>query len=123
MNISGKALYWSHHGPNQVLYDRLYEMYVPAKGKADLWEGEVLRCMSNLYYDLFNNGGGNFDVRIEDYHILRGLLDDPKAVERLDILFDRRDTLTNEIADQLIEDCLDQAQNLIRERLNQGKEY
>lgn len=51
--------YWSKSGRHQKLYDRLYSKLVPDSGEAGSDAGELLRTMSNVYYDIYNNGGYN----------------------------------------------------------------
>ena len=55
---TGKS-YWDNNGAYQSEYDKMYEDLVPAMGKAETTEGEVLRGISRLTYDYFNNGNGN----------------------------------------------------------------
>jgi hypothetical protein len=54
--------YWSKKGQHQELYDSLQAALVPDEGFAATDAGEILRCFSNVYYDVFNNGGCNLDV-------------------------------------------------------------
>lgn len=51
--------YWGNTGQYQKDYDRLWKRLVPAEGKADTLHGELLRSISRIYYDLYNNGFGN----------------------------------------------------------------
>lgn len=51
--------YWNHQGLHQKLYIKLMAELVPEAGDAETPHGEVLRLASNLYYDLYNNGGCN----------------------------------------------------------------
>jgi hypothetical protein len=53
--------FWDHNSPHQDLYNSLYTKLVPASGKAPTEHGNLLRCMSKLYYDYYNNGGGNIN--------------------------------------------------------------
>lgn len=48
--------YWDNKGKFQKDYDALYSRLVPASGKAETQHGELLRCVSRLYCDYFNNG-------------------------------------------------------------------
>jgi hypothetical protein len=114
--------YWDNEGPRQALYDSLYKIYVPTEGEAPTKEGEVIRCVSRLYYDLFTNGGGNFDLEYyhDMYRTLYRALDDNKAKERLISLFKRKDKT---VADQLVEDCLDLALTLINAKRRDEQEY
>lgn len=51
--------YWNNEGGYQKEYDELYKKLVPDKGEANTVHGEMLRGVSRLYYDYFNNGNGN----------------------------------------------------------------
>jgi hypothetical protein len=52
--------YWSGKGEYQKLYDSLHKKLVPDNGEADTEAGELLRLASNIYHDVYNNGGCNF---------------------------------------------------------------
>jgi hypothetical protein len=54
--------YWNNRGKYQKKYDALYGKHVPQEGAADTKYGEIIRIVSKLYHDIFNNGGCNFDV-------------------------------------------------------------
>lgn len=56
MNTTTKQSYWSGTGKHQALYDSIFETLVPDMGKAPTKEGEMLRAVSKLYYDYYNNG-------------------------------------------------------------------
>lgn len=60
-SAAGVHTYWHSNGEYQGLYDRLYAMLVPEKGESDYPHGEFLRHGCNVYYDVYNNGGCNFD--------------------------------------------------------------
>lgn len=51
--------YWTDKGKYQELYDQLYKQLVPKEDKASTVAGEMLRVVSNVYYDVYNNGGCN----------------------------------------------------------------
>lgn len=48
--------YWSQKGIHQGEYDRLQAKLVPSLGRAWTMHGNLLRCIGNIYYDLYNNG-------------------------------------------------------------------
>lgn len=48
--------YWNGKGKYEEEYHTMFENLVPLQGKADTEAGEVLRRISTLYYDLYNNG-------------------------------------------------------------------
>ena len=52
--------YWNGLGRYQIDYDDLYDELVPREGKAPTERGEILRIVSRLHYDIYNNGGCNF---------------------------------------------------------------
>ena len=54
-----KNSYWDHTGKFQEDYDRLYSQLVPLSGKCETLEGELLRSVSKIYHDYYNNGFGN----------------------------------------------------------------
>lgn len=72
--------YWNRIGKYQKLFDNLYEELVPSQGNADSEAGEILRVVANLYYDINNNGGCNFDVKRPDRTWL--MLNVPKYAEK-----------------------------------------
>lgn len=59
--------YWAKKGKHQAEHERLYKKLVPAMGPASTKPGQLLRHACNVYYDLYNNGGGNLiDARSGD---------------------------------------------------------
>ena len=66
--------YWDNCGRYQEDYDRLFPQLVPKVGNADTKDGELLRSISKLYYDLFNNGWGNWDVLLKEREIIARFL-------------------------------------------------
>ena len=59
---SGKT-YWNEQGIYQEEYKRLYEQLVPSSGSAKTLNGELIRAISRLSYDYFNNGNCNACVQ------------------------------------------------------------
>lgn len=55
--------YWGNEGKYEAEYKELYRNHVKSKGRSESLRGELLRCVSKLYYDLYNNGGCNVDYR------------------------------------------------------------
>jgi hypothetical protein len=51
--------YWYRKGKYQKESDMLQEMHVPMKGEALTKQGQLMLCVSNLYYQRYNNGFGN----------------------------------------------------------------
>lgn len=54
--------YWSGEGKFQIDYDRLYSELVPMEGQSKTLNGELIRCISRLFYDYCNNGNCNARV-------------------------------------------------------------
>lgn len=50
--------YWNGNGKFQADYDRLVEA-MPMMGRCDTVAGELIRAVSKLGYDFYNNGMGN----------------------------------------------------------------
>jgi len=85
-----KVSYWNNNSKYEKQYKILYDKLVPAQGRAKTIHGEVLRCMSKVYYDLFNNGGGNFDVLHKHFSYLENLSDDIMENSSWDVkMFDK----------------------------------
>jgi len=61
----GKS-YWNENGVYNNEYHELYKKLVPDMGEAETIEGELIRSVSRLYWDYFNNG--NCNVREEIFH-------------------------------------------------------
>lgn len=51
--------YWNNEGAQQKEMDRLTEKFMPAKGCAENFTGEVVRAINRLYYEFCNNGNCN----------------------------------------------------------------
>jgi hypothetical protein len=76
--------YWSSKGSFQKEYDEMYKRLVPPEGKAATKAGEILRTVSSIYYDQFNNGGWNLEGgRAQDVHGLLYLVPDEKRAEAI----------------------------------------
>ena len=56
--------YWFSNGKHQDTYSMLKKMLVPARGNCVTKQGQLLRSISQIYYDCYNNGWGN---NIGDY--------------------------------------------------------
>lgn len=64
MEVLAKS-YWCGTGAHEKLYRRLFKLLVPKSGNADTAQGELLRAMSKIYYDYYNNGCCNMSRRSE----------------------------------------------------------
>lgn len=53
--------YWDGKGEYQDEYNRLWDKLVPGSGSAETSHGELLRIISRIYYDWYNNGFANID--------------------------------------------------------------
>lgn len=56
--------YWDGTGAYQAEYKEMYDALVPIQGEADTVNGELIRSVSRLTHDYFNNGNGNARVEI-----------------------------------------------------------
>lgn len=75
--------YWNNNGRFQKEYDHAFETLVPTSGLCDTLEGELIRAVSRIYYDYYNNGFGNNwsgaleflkeygSISAKDYSVLR----------------------------------------------------
>lgn len=51
--------YWNKKGKYQKESDMLEEMHIPHMGDALTKQGQLMLCVSNIYYERYNNGWGN----------------------------------------------------------------
>lgn len=63
--------YWDNRGKYQKEYDILWDELVPAEGQADTQLGELLRLVSKVYYDRYNNGFGNGPFREASQYLMK----------------------------------------------------
>ena len=64
------ATYWGHNGTYEELSKKLEDMVPPSGPVADPENNrwlERFRLMSNAYYDIYQNGGGNVGRRASYY--------------------------------------------------------
>lgn len=59
--------YWNKEGKHQSLHSLYFHTLVPDFGKADTPEGEALRAINKIYYDVYNNGACNIFETEEVY--------------------------------------------------------
>ena len=67
--------YWNKSGAHQADYARLCDALIPAVGKADTVAGEILRSVTRLAYDLYNNGMGNNTSGAVNFLLHKGVID------------------------------------------------
>src|ERR1700722_1596329 len=53
------ASYWCEKGAYQQEYDSLYASLVPSSGSSETLRGELVRSISKLGYEYYNNGNCN----------------------------------------------------------------
>ena len=58
--------YWNGKGKYQALFDKHWKKLVPESGRADTAEGNALRAIAKINYDIFNNGACNIVNQVED---------------------------------------------------------
>jgi hypothetical protein len=66
--------YWNNKGRFQAEYDELIKL-MPAMGAADTVAGELIRSVSRLGYDFYNNGMGNNTSGAVNFLRQRGAID------------------------------------------------
>ena len=59
--------YWNEQGRYQQEYNTYWKALVPDTGEASTTEGEALRAITRIYYDVYNNGGCNIIESEEVY--------------------------------------------------------
>ena len=67
--------YWNNAGKHQADYARLCDELIPAVGAADTVAGEILRSVTRLAYDLYNNGMGNNTSGAANFLLHKGVVD------------------------------------------------
>lgn len=93
------ATYWNSDGKLQVESEILSEL-IPSTGEAEIDVLNLVRTMNNLYYDLYNNGLCNLDIRFPEFQkyalqfkdTLRKYL---KLPEDLDTILDLEDYINS----------------------------
>lgn len=76
--------YWRGNGIYQTEYDELYDKLVPSSGEAPTVHGELIRGISRLTYDYYNNGNCNVREAIRNYEVVI----DPYYMDMIDFMFD-----------------------------------
>lgn len=79
--------YWNNKGKYQKEADILHKELVPIEGDASTLKGQLLRFASNVYYDHYNNGDCNFDVKKDQWNYLTKLSGVEEFKEAYDILY------------------------------------
>lgn len=51
--------YWNETSKNSKLQEQFSGELIPSKGEADNVHGMLLRAVTRIYYDVYNNGGWN----------------------------------------------------------------
>lgn len=60
--------YWNDNGKYQKESNLLWRTFVPNTGSCETITAELYRCISRIYYDIYNNGGCNLSPN--DYFIV-----------------------------------------------------
>ena len=69
-----QSTYWNNQGTHQADYNRLVEL-MPMMGKSDTVAGELIRAVSKLGYDFYNNGMGNNTSGAVNFLDAKGAID------------------------------------------------
>lgn len=59
LNETSPGSYWAKTGKYQKEYEEMYDELVPNEGPAETVKGELIRAVSRLYYEEYNNGNTN----------------------------------------------------------------
>jgi hypothetical protein len=98
--------YWCERGKNQNLYNKLIKL-IPFQGEVENPEKnkklEKLRKASNLYHDLYNNGGWNYSG--SDFSMVFGFSVKRKFNSSLKSEFEQIVAKIEEKMDRIIEDA------------------
>ena len=70
-----KNNYWHEAGKYQADYARLCDALIPGMGNCDTVAGEMLRCVTRLAHDLYNNGMGNNTSGAVNFLLAKGVID------------------------------------------------
>lgn len=70
-----KNIYWHEAGKHQADYARLCDALIPGMGAADTVAGEILRSVTRLAHDLYNNGMGNNTSGAANFLKAKGVID------------------------------------------------
>ena len=65
--------YWHRNGTYQADYDRLLDL-MPMSGKCETVAGEMIRAVSKLGHELYNNGMGNNSSGAVNYLMAKGAI-------------------------------------------------
>lgn len=82
------GMLWEERSPLTPDYIRLHDALVPERGQCATMHGEALRCITKLYHDTWNNGGGNFDTSIMQYSaefLTQWFIDPPMFLSNVDV--------------------------------------
>ena len=52
--------YWNNNGKYQRINDVFWDILVPSMGQAETEQGEALRIVSKIYYDVYKNSYGEY---------------------------------------------------------------
>ena len=68
--------YWNNNGKFQAEYTRMMDELVPAMGNCETVAGELIRSVSRLGYDFYNNGMGNNTSGAANFLREKGAIDE-----------------------------------------------
>jgi hypothetical protein len=60
-NVNYQETYWCDRGKYQAKMDQCLSL-IPPKGDSDDFAEQLIISLNRVYYDVYDNGGGNFDV-------------------------------------------------------------
>ena len=89
--------YWNGNGKYQKEYEILVKL-IPEKGRSKFENIELLRCISNIYYDYYNNGFCNYNILKEEI----AFLERHGFIIRQDITPEELESIINAIVERIL---------------------
>lgn len=80
--------YWNKNVDRYDTYKRYFDELVPSRGAADTLEGTLLRAMSNLTYDHYNNGSCNARIDMSNKLVAHSDLFDDDVRDSIELIDD-----------------------------------
>lgn len=75
--------FWGNNHPLAEKHEVLHHELVPSSGPAPTEHGNLLRCMTNVYYDVYNNGFCNIKVYEDQLAVIQSAIPDLKAYMKM----------------------------------------
>lgn len=88
VKITGTSEFWHRSHPLSDANSKLYSQIVPPVGAAPTTDGELLRCINKVVYEVFNNGLSNdidyeLEFLLEHFDLYSPFLTDKRNISAL----------------------------------------